>query len=97
MQTPSDLYQPSARSLPRRIDPLGYPEHFEVRRVSGDHTIRWKSRKVFVSTVLVDHHVGLETIGDGLHSVFFGPLHLGWLDERDFRIMDVKDHTRRRR
>jgi putative transposase len=97
MQTPADLYQPSSRRLPARLEPVAYPSHFEVRRVSGDHTLRWKSRKVFVSTVLKGHHVGLETIGDGVHSVFFGPLHLGWLDERDYRIMDIKDRTRRRR
>jgi hypothetical protein len=31
-----------------------------------------------------------------LWSVYFGPVHLGWLDERDFRFMDVKDKRRRR-
>ncbi|HUE77865.1 MAG TPA: hypothetical protein VMM83_07990 [Longimicrobiales bacterium] len=28
--------------------------------------------------------------------VFFGSVHLGWLDERDFRIMDVTGRKRRR-
>lgn len=95
MLTPSDLYQPSERLFPDTPEPIEYPVHFEVRRVSGDHTLRWKNRKVFVSTVLKGHQVGLEPIADGVHSVFFGPLHLGWLDERDYRIMDVKDHARR--
>jgi len=38
-----------------------------------------------------------EQVGDGVYSVYFGPVHLGWLDERDFRIMDVKEQSRRRR
>jgi hypothetical protein len=41
--------------------------------------------------------VGLEVVGDGVWSVFFGPHHLGWLDENDYRIMDVQGRTRRRR
>jgi hypothetical protein len=41
--------------------------------------------------------VGLEQVGDGVWSVYFGPLQLGWLDERDDRIMDVKELSRRRR
>jgi hypothetical protein len=41
--------------------------------------------------------VGLEQISEEVWSVFYGPVHLGWLDEADYRIMDVKERTRRRR
>jgi hypothetical protein len=68
-----------------------------VRLVSQDSTIRWKNRKVFVSHLLGREDVGLEEVGDGAWSVFFGGVHLGWLDESDFRIMDVQGRTRRRR
>ena len=51
---------------------------------------------VFVSHLLGRLYVGLEEVGDGIWSVFFGPVHLGWLDERDYRIMDVKGRKRRR-
>jgi hypothetical protein len=61
-----------------------------------DSTIRWKSRKVFVSQLLHSYEVGLEQIADGVWSVFFGPVHLGWLDETDFRIMDVQRNKKRR-
>lgn len=97
MQLPSELYEPSDRPLPKTPPPIEYPGHFEVRRVSGDRTLRWNNRKVFVSTLLTGRSVGLEPVGDGVFSVFFGPLHLGWLDELDYRIMDVKDRARRRR
>lgn len=97
METPSDVYQPSPRPFGNHPGPLDYPGHFEIRRVSGDNTMRWKSRKVFVSTLLRGYHVGLEQVGDGVWSVYFGPVHLGWLDETDYRIMDVKARKRRRR
>jgi hypothetical protein len=97
METPASVYRPSSRPFTESPEPLQYPAHFELRRVSGDNTMRWKSRKVFVSTLLKRKVVGLEQIADGVWSVFFGPVHLGWLDEDDFRIMDVRERSRRRR
>jgi hypothetical protein len=97
METPSALFQASDRAFTSHPEPLEYPGHFELRRVSGDATLRWKARKVFVSSLLKGHLVALEEIGDGVWSVYFGPVHLGWLDEADYRIMDVKERVRRRR
>lgn len=97
METPAALYRPSSRPFTDRPDPLEYPGHFEIRRVSGDCTLRWNGRKVFVSSLLKKRSVALEQVGDGVWSVFFGPVHLGWLDESDYRIMDVKDRAQRRR
>ena len=95
-QTPASIYEPSLTPYPRRPPEITYPDHFEFRLVSQDSTIRWKGQKVFVSHLLGRHYVGLEEVGDGLWSVFFGPVHLGWLDESDYRIMDVKGRKRRR-
>ncbi len=41
---------------------------FERRIVSGDSTLRWKCRKVFVSSLLKYHTVGLEQIADQVWS-----------------------------
>ena len=97
METPATLYSTSPRPFTERPEPLEYPAHFELRRVSGDCTLRWKVRKVFVSSLLKHTFVGLEQIAEDVWSVFYGPVHLGWLDEADFRIMDVKKRSRRRR
>ena len=97
METPSAVYRPSSRPFTERPEALEYPGHFELRRVSGDATLRWRGRKVFVSSLLKRHVVGLEQVGDGVWSVYFGPAQLGWLDEVDYRIMDVKERSRRRR
>lgn len=58
---------------------------------------RWKCRRVFVSSLLTYHTVGLEQIADQVWPVYFGPLHLGWLDEADYRIIDVKKRSQRTR
>jgi putative transposase len=97
MATPADFYEPSPRPFTETPEPIEYPGHFEIRRVSGDSTLRWHSRKVFVSNLLKYQDVGLEQVADGVWSVYFGPVHLGWLDEADYRIMDVKDRARRQR
>lgn len=97
MATPADFYDPSPRPFTESPEPIEYPGHFEIRRVSADSTLRWHSRKVVFSNLLKYHDVGLDQVGDGVWSVYFGPVHLGWLDETDYRIMDVKDRARRRR
>jgi putative transposase len=97
METPSAIYQPSSRPFPECPEPLEYPAHYEIRRVSQDSSIRWHNRKVFVSHLLGRKSVGLEQVGDGVWSAYFGPVHLGWLDEADYRIMDVRGQKRRRR
>ncbi len=97
MATPADFYDPSPRPFTENPEPNEYPGHFEIRHVSGDATLRWHNRKVFVSNLLKRYDVGLEQVGDGVWSVYFGPVHLGWLDEADYRIMDVKERARRMR
>jgi hypothetical protein len=51
-----------------------------------------EERRVFVSHPLGREEVGLKEGGDGIWSLFFGPVHLGWLD----RIMHVRGRTRMR-
>jgi transposase InsO family protein len=87
-QTPSSLYHPSPRLYPRRLPPMEYPAHFEMRLVSRNGGIRWNSRWVNVSHVLGEQYVGLEEIDNGIWTVYFGPIELGRFDERDFKITD---------
>lgn len=89
-ETPAAHYQPSPRALPRRLPPLEYPGHFEVRLVSRNSGIRWKKRWVCVTHTLAGEYVGLEEVGDGLWDVYFGPLKLGRMDERRQQIEDHK-------
>ena len=94
---PAALYSPSDRLYLPRLQPITYPEHFELRRVSTNGGIRWNRRWVNVSHILATLSVGLEPLTSGTWNVFFGPVHLGWLDERDYRIHDRRGRIERER
>jgi len=94
---PASVYQPSNRQYPEKLEPLEYPGHYEVRLVSRNGGLRWNGVRVPVSHVLEGEYVGLEEIDDGVWEVYFGPLRLGRLNERDMRIEDVLGRKRRRR
>ena len=94
-QRPATLYRPSSKLL-AALQPITYPAHFEVRWVSQLGNIRWQKQFVFVSRMFKYEPVGLEQMSSGIWAVFYGPHPLGWLDERDGRIMDRRG-TRKRR
>jgi putative transposase len=92
---PAALYTPSDRLYVPRLQPIIYPEHFEVRRVATNGGIRWNKRWVNVSHILATLPVGLEPLTSGTWNLFFGPIHLGWLDEQDYRIHDHRGRLQR--
>ena len=87
-ETPASLYQPSTRPFPSKLPPLHYPAHFEVRKVSSNGGIRWHARWINVSHLLDGQFIGLEEIADGVWTVFFGPVSLGWLHIDKGAIID---------
>jgi putative transposase len=95
MRTPGALYTSSPRAMPDKLPALEYPDHFEVRYVSGNGGIRWNCAWVNVSTTCIGEYVGLEEIDDGIWNVFFGPLKLGRLLEREMRIEDAYGRLKR--
>lgn len=78
--TPSQLYTPSCRPYPSRLPELCYPAGAHLRWVSQQGSVKWKSRRAFVSEVLARQAVGLVEVDDELFEVYYGPLMLGWLD-----------------
>jgi putative transposase len=86
-QRPDRLYTSSPRRLPRRLSPLEYPGHYELRRVAAPGVMWWHSRPTVVSTVLIGETIGLEPIDDGEWDLHFGPIRLGRFDERTRRIV----------
>lgn len=95
-EPPASVYTPSCRKLPRKLSPMEYPGHFEVRLVSRNSGIRWKKQWVCVTQTLGGEYVGLEEIDNGLWDVYFGPLYLGRMDERVLRIEDHKGRLLRK-
>jgi len=94
--TPASYYRPSLRPYPRRLLPLEYPGHYEIRRVSYNGGIRWRCMWVNVSQTLGGEVLGFVEIDDGEWDVYFGPLRLGRFHERTLLIEDALGRHYRR-
>ena len=89
MKRPGEVYQPSTRCMPKRIEPYEYPAHYLVRRVSRCGTIRVLGKQVFVSNTLNEDYVGLEEVDDGVYDLFFCFYHIGRYELQANKIQDI--------
>ena len=85
---PATRYQPSPRPLPRRLPPLEYPGHAEIRRVDQNGYVSWR-QPLFVSAALAGEDVAFEEVDDGIWTVTFATIVLGRFDERQHRIHPI--------
>ena len=72
--------------MPAVLPEPEYPGHFEVRYLSKDGNVRFKTRQFFVSQALSHQYVGFEEVDDGVWSLYFYDRLLARLDERDFKL-----------
>ncbi len=84
-QTPASHYSPSPRPYPEKLPEMHYPDYYEVRKVSTNGVVYWHNKMVYVSHLLKDEPVGLEEVDEGLWRVYFGPVTLGHVNERDIK------------
>lgn len=85
---PAARYTHSRREYPERLPPIEYPGHFLVKRVTNAGTIRFQARLLFLANALKQHHVGLEETGDGIWSLYLGPVPLGKINEREMKVYE---------
>ena len=79
-KTPASLHQGSWREYPSRLPEITYPDDMVLRRVSQQGSVRWKSRREYISETLGHEVVGLRAIDDRYWEVYFAPIKLGVLD-----------------
>jgi len=93
---PQDLYYRSARVYEGTIQPYQYPPGMEVKYVCRNGAIRWgANRWVTVSSTLIEKYIGLEKIAEGTWRVYYRNYLLGYLVEKEMRIMDDQGRFRR--
>jgi transposase InsO family protein len=85
---PATRFQPSPRPLPRRLPPLDYPGHAEVRRVDKIGYVSWR-QPLYVSAALAGEDVAFEEVDDGIWTVTFATVVLGRFAERQHRIHPI--------
>ena len=81
LATPASLYVPSTRQMPEQLVALSYP-FSDVHRVRPDGTIRWRKRKIFISSPLAGELVGLNQLDSRYEQVAFANTLLGLLDSQ---------------
>ena len=86
MQTPGSLYAPSARELPARVPGPEYPAHCIVHQVRANGILYFCNRSIFLSELLMGHHVALEEIADGIWSIYFYRLLLARFSAADGKL-----------
>ena len=74
---PAQHYHPSPRPLPPRLPLLEYPASAALRRVDTGGTIKWRTARIFLSSVLANEYVALDECADDEWRITFGPLTLG--------------------
>ena len=81
-QTPSSQFILSPRRYPRPLLRLETHPWNEVMRVDREGFIRWRSKRLFISSALAHEDVELR-YEEGIERwhVVFGPLSIGWIDE----------------
>ncbi len=89
MKRPGEVYRPSGRTMPKRIERYEYPAHYLVRRVSRAGTIRVFHNQIFVSNTLHEDYVGLEEVDDGVYDLFYCFYHIGRYELKTNKIHDV--------
>ena len=95
--TPASQYTPSSHPYPRRLPPLEYPAHYEVRLVSANGGIRWRSGWVNCSHILAGEYVGFDEVDDGIWAMYFGPMLLGRFHEQTRTIIGTHNRNRLRK
>jgi transposase InsO family protein len=80
MKTPSRLYEPSPRPLPRKLPEVEYPKTYELRHVRSNGEIKLGGEHLFVSEALTGEVVGLDRLDDRYWRLHFGPVPLGCVD-----------------
>lgn len=95
MEVPASRYRKSRRRMPGLIKLWTYPKGWVRRWVKGNGEISWRGKRRFVGEAFVRDYVGLKMIRWGVWRVYFGPILVGELHERERgNIRTAKYRTR---
>jgi putative transposase len=86
LKTPASVFVKSPRPFEDPPPVFHYPHHDVVRVVMGCGSVRFESKRVFLSASLAGHTVGLRELDDGRWLVSFLDLDLGVFDRQTSQL-----------
>jgi putative transposase len=94
---PAEVYTPSLRPCPARLEDPAYTSDFELRRVRSNGEIKWQGELIFIAQPLAGEVIGLREDDDGNAQVYFGPMPLGNIDGITLKFEPCARPSRARR
>jgi hypothetical protein len=89
LQTPAELYTPSAREFPARVREPEYGSSMEVRKVRDRGDLSWKHQHVFLTETLIGERVGLLATDDRFYTVYFAQYPIARFDSHTLRVLPL--------
>lgn len=90
MKTPSALYQPSVKRLPKSLPIPEYPMHEETAKVFRNGSFRMPRVGVaYLGLAFADQKIGLREIETGTWLISFMETDLGYLDIETMKVMSL--------
>lgn len=81
-KTPASCYRRSERIYDGVPRDLHYPDYFEERTVQHNGVVYYRSHMIYVAELLRGQKVGLSQVDSETWDVYYGPVHLGRINER---------------
>jgi len=82
-KTPAQLYSASQRPYPLTLASPSYSDDFKVRWSNNQGRFSWRGEGVLVHACAANQPVGIRQISETEHEAYYGPILIGYLDERD--------------
>jgi putative transposase len=95
MRTPAELFKKNTRRF-KTVGAWAYPAGWQRCWVKGNGEISWRGQRRFVGEAFVREYVGLKLIGFGIWRVYFGPILVGEMREKEVGAIRMARHRRRR-
>ncbi len=81
LAVPASRYQPSERPMPTRVEPVDYPDGYDVRKVGAQARIRFRGGRYKIGKPFAGKHVGIiPTTTDGVFNVVYRHQHITTID-----------------
>jgi transposase InsO family protein len=77
LDVPADRYKPSPRSMPTTIEPVDYPNGYDIRKVSTDARISYRGNLYKIGKPFIGRYVGVvPTTTDGIFEIKYRHHHI---------------------
>lgn len=97
MKKPAEIFERNRRRMPQRLRSWKYPKGWERCWVQGNGEICWHGVRRYVGEAFVRDYVGLKPKpGAGVWKVYFGPLLVGELHEKEPGSIRMAKYVRAR-